>query len=251
MPDSPPLIRIWAARDFLKSLDMTSDKLPNAREALAEAVADLLLDVASRDADEVELRALDTALAPHAVDLKGALLKALRVCACARGFLGLPALMEETRRLLCAAPAKGCATYLEDALAADIAACTSLPMLRTVIDLLSFMQGQGRLKKELGGFDLPAPHKKSCRTALNRATKQIDALEAAQAKRSTTIWNPTNPAKPSVVEMERDYRLDEAEESTARELGRAAAMDALFAAGCTVKDASKAPDSGSAPIDLQ
>jgi hypothetical protein len=112
-----PLTRIWKARDWLASLDGASDKLPSAREALAEAVDALLSDIGVRDVEETERRSLDAALAPHAAEMKGALLKALRVCHCSRGFLGLPALMEETRKLLCAAPAKGVATYLEEAYA--------------------------------------------------------------------------------------------------------------------------------------
>jgi hypothetical protein len=76
-----------------------ADKLPNAREELAEAVQALLCQVAANDVAEVERRALDGALSPHAAALKGALLKSLRYCSCARGFLGLPTLMEETRKL--------------------------------------------------------------------------------------------------------------------------------------------------------
>ena len=44
--DSQALIRIWAARDQLKTLtssDPTSDKLPSAREAIAEAVEQVLV----------------------------------------------------------------------------------------------------------------------------------------------------------------------------------------------------------------
>ena len=223
-----PLLRIWAARDFLASLDMASDKLPNAREELASAVQALLADVAANDVGETERRALDGALSPHAAELKGALLKALRLCSCARGFLGLPLLMEETRRLVCAAPAKGTAQYLEEALCADIDQCAEPIALKAVVDLMSFLNGQdldtgkARVKRELGGHDLPAPHKKSCRTALNRASKALGALEVAQRKEQAA-------ARPApVVHMERDVRLDDAEEAAAREAARTAAMDALF-----------------------
>ena len=232
------LTRIWAARDAVKTLtanDGLSDKLPCAREELASAVQELLTEVASKDVGETERRALDGALAPHALDLKGALLKALRLCGCARGFLGLPALMEETRKLLCAAPAKGVATYLEEALCADIENSSQSGdrrALAAVVDLMSFLTGQSletgkaRLKKELGGAELPTPHKKSCRTALNKASKALEALEtAARKEQAAARGATTRPA----YEMDRDVRLDDAEEEERREAAKAEAMDKLFA----------------------
>ena len=83
---APALLRIWSARDNLKTLlsqDQTSaDKLPNAREELAEAIQLQLVQCGANDAVETEVNAIDCALSPHAADLKGGLLKALRVCAC-------------------------------------------------------------------------------------------------------------------------------------------------------------------------
>jgi hypothetical protein len=226
--DPQPLLHIWKARDWLQSVerDAASDKLPSAREALAEAVEALLSDVASREVEETERRALDAALAPHAASLKGALLKALRVCSCARGFLGLPAVLEQTRRLLTAAPAKGVSTYLEDNLCKDIGSCTDARALAAVADVQSALLGQGRLKKDLGGFDLPAPHKKSCRTALNRATKALTELEAAERVAAAASNASTRPAQR--FHMERDVRLDDAEEAASREAGRSQGLDALF-----------------------
>ena len=235
MRQEASLSRIWAARDRLKELerDMTaSDKLPNAREELAEAVQALLSEVAAHDVGEAERRALDEALAPHASDLKGALLKALRLCCCARGFLGLPALMEATRVLLCAAPAKGVATYLEDALCADIDRIQEARALIAVADVMNFMTGvdlntrQPRLKRDLHGHQLPATHKKSCRTALNRATRALATLETASGS-AQGAGHPTAPRH----EMERDVRLDDADDAAARNAAHQAAMDVLFAHG--------------------
>ena len=221
-----PLIRIWEARDAVLELEDSSDKLPSAREALAEAVSKLLTDIAWRDADEQERVALDVVLAPRAAELKGALLKALRVCGCARGFLGLPRLMEETRKLLTAAPAKGVATYLEDALCADVAACEDARALAAVVDVMGAMLGQGRLKKDLGGFDLAAPHKKSVRTALNRASKRLGELEAARAQQEREASAAARP--PPKYEMERDVRLDDAEDAAARDAARERGLEELF-----------------------
>jgi hypothetical protein len=234
----PPLLRIWEARDKLASLDPTSDKLPSAREKLAEAVQELLTQVASNDVPELERRALDSALSPHAADLKGALLKALRLCSCARGFIGLPALMEETRKLLCAAPAKGVATYLEEALCKDIDSCADdARALAAVRDLMAVMTGNSletgkpRLKKELGGHDLPAPHKKSCRTASNRASRALEVLEIAARKEQLRLANQAQGSTSRVYEMERDVRLDDAEDEARRASARSVGLDAVFAKG--------------------
>ena len=227
--EEAPLLRIWSARSMLAELEMTSDKLPSAREALAEAVQALLEEVASKDVPETERRELDMALSPAAKDLKSALLKALRLCSCARGFLGLPALMEETRKLLCAAPAKGVGTYVEVALCADIDQCTAARALAAVVDLMAFMTGQSletgksRLKKELGGHELPATHKKSCRTALNKAAKALEALEAAARKASLPA-----AAAARKVEIERDFRLDEATDEACRKTAQEAGLVAIF-----------------------
>ena len=196
---------------------------------MAEAVQALLEEVSTNDVPEAERRALDGALFPHAFDFKGALLKALRLCSCARGFLGLPALMEETRKLLCTAPAKGVAIYLEEkGLCADIDKCTAPRSLAAVRDLMAFMTGQSldtgkpRLKKELGGFELPTPHKKSCRTALNRASKALEALETAARKEQQTLLLQQHASRQ--YETESDVRLDE----EARRAGEAAGVETAF-----------------------
>ena len=190
----------------------------------------LLSEVGANDVDEVERRALDGALSPHAAELKGALLKALRVVACARGFLGLPALMEETRKLLCAAPAKGVATYVEEALCADITRCHDRRALAAVVDLMAVMSGNSletgkpRLKKDLGGADLPPPHKKSCRTAL---AKGLEALEAAARKEQQASGGKA-AASARRSEMDRDVRLDDADDAARRAAAHQSGMDALF-----------------------
>ena len=138
----------------------SEETLGDARTALSEAVNALLKHVASTDVAEAERKQLDSALAADAAALKGALLKALKVCALYRAFLGLPSLMEETRRLLSAAPAKGVASYLEEALCADIDACTDPRALVCVQEVLRYMSGDGKLKKELAGFEMSGPAKK-------------------------------------------------------------------------------------------
>ena len=154
--DLLPAVR--TQRDAVASADEAT--IGDARAALSEALNALLLHVATNDCGEEERRELDGALSPDAAALKGALLKALKVCALYRAFLGLPSLMEETRRLLSAAPAKGVASYLEEALCADIDACADPRALVCVQEVLRYMSGDGKLKKELGGFEMSGPAKK-------------------------------------------------------------------------------------------
>ena len=138
--------------------------------------------MAAEDVAEDARRNLDAALAADAAALKNALLKALRACALHRAFLGLPALLEETRRLLTAASAKLVATTLETELCADVEACEDARALGCVVEVLNVLLGSGKLKKELGGFDLSAPAKKSCRTALNKATRRLEAAQQQQRR---------------------------------------------------------------------
>ena len=154
--DLLPAVR--TQRDAVASADEAT--IGDARAALSEALNALLLHVATNDCGEEERRELDGALSPDAAALKGALLKALKVCALYRAFLGLPSLMEETRRLLSAAPAKGAASYLEEALCADIDACADPRALVCVQEVLRYMSGDGKLKKELAGFEMSGPAKK-------------------------------------------------------------------------------------------
>ena len=136
-----------------------------------------------RTSPRTPCRRLDAALAADAAALKNALLKALRACALHRAFLGLPALLEETRRLLTAASAKLVATTLRS-LCADVEACEDARALGCVVEVLNVLLGSGKLKKELGGFDLSAPAKKSCRTALNKATRRLEAARSDRAESS-------------------------------------------------------------------
>lgn len=120
---------------------------PDARAALAKSLHALLLDVASRDVEEATRREIDMSLSEEAVALKGALFKALKLCKLHRAFLGLPALKEETRKLLAAAPAKGVSTYLETELCKDIDECKEPRALIAVREVHEFFTGVGRLKK--------------------------------------------------------------------------------------------------------
>uniref|UniRef100_A0A7S0NXA3 Uncharacterized protein n=1 Tax=Calcidiscus leptoporus TaxID=127549 RepID=A0A7S0NXA3_9EUKA len=201
------------------------DRKHAARDAVAEALHALLLHLATSDCAEQERRTLDSALSEQALSLKGGLLKALKQCALHRAFLGLPLLMEQTRQLLAGAPAKGVASYLEDALCTDIDACEDPRALVSVQEVHQFFTGVGRLKKELHGVELPAAAKKSCRTCVNRAARAFAALEQKLRKQAAQ----TGPAsKPKVYEMEKDFRVEEQKELEAQYNAREMGLDAMF-----------------------
>ncbi len=196
--------RLQAVRDGLAQLAASDEAgLTSARAVVCDALHALLLDVATRDVPEDARRLIDSALAPEATALRGALLKALRVCALHRGLLGLPALLEQTRILLAGAPHKGVATYLEVDLVADVRAADDARALSCVPQVLAHMTGVGRLKKDLGGVELSAPARKSCRTASNAAEKALGALEAQQQQQRA---REAGRAKPVIHEPERGAR---------------------------------------------
>lgn len=196
-----------------------------ARDSTAAALHELLLYVASNDVCEEPRRALDNSVNENAMALTGGLLKALKLCKLHRAFQGLPLVKEQTRRLL-ADPkrVKGVASYLEDALCSDIDQCDDPRALLCVQEVHRFFIGVGMLKKELGGFDLPAPAKKSCRTVVNRAEKAFAALE----RKNRTHAVQANAQKPKVYEVEKDFRIEEREEADAQYNALAMGMDAMF-----------------------
>ena len=131
--------------------------------------------------------------------------------------------------LLAAAPAKGVATYLETDLVADIDACKSRRMLGHVRQVLDALLGGGRLKKDLK-TDLPQPHKKSCRTAANRALKAESAMGAADRVLEVARHQEALAAAPKLYEeMETDIRIEDAEAEARRRAAHEAGIDALFA----------------------
>lgn len=210
----------------LEALDGCEEQLKSAkRGALCDDLHALLLDIATRDIDDAARRKVDGALVPQATLLKGALLKALRVSALHRGLLGLDGLLEQTRRLLAGAPPKGVASYLETDLVADIEGCRDARALSCVQQTLGFMTGAGRLKKELGGVDLGAGHKKSCRTAINAAGRALAALENERARERL---NSVQQQQPVIHAPETDVRVEDRAIAEARERELAAGIDLAF-----------------------
>jgi hypothetical protein len=134
--------------------------------------------------------------------------------------------------LLAGAPAKGIASYLEEALVADIDACEDPRALMCVQEVMGFMVAAGRLKKDLAGFDLSAPAKKSCRTASNRAAKVFGELEV----RGRQAALKAGTLKPREYEMDKDVRLEDAETAEARYQANAEGLDRMFEQAMRVKN---------------
>ena len=187
-----------ALDDALKAGDSAADALPAAREALKAAMSVLLLEIASDTAAAAAVDAqvmtyrppagkYDKPAGPQhplldAAILKSSLLTALKTCAHYPAILAMPHLMETTRKLLCAAPAKGVATYLVDELGTDIETCSNVKALNAVQEVLrTHMQAEGRFKKDLMGAILGPDNVKSVRTAANKAAKRQAEVEAAGA----------------------------------------------------------------------
>jgi hypothetical protein len=192
-------------------------QLPGAKSACADALHSLLAFVASAPKDELSaaVRAeIDSSIFDDAATLKWHLLRGLQRTVLHRAYLGLPKSMEQTRRFLTKMPPKKMSEVLEEKLGEDLTSCTDPLELRWVGEVLTFMTGADRFKKDLGGFELNAAGKNSCRSALNRVKKQKQVLDDAAFVARTA----GKPAAPTFVH-ERDFRLDDVERDASREAG--------------------------------
>ena len=106
-------------------------------------------------------------------------------------------------------------------------------------EVLNILLGSGKLKKELGGFDLSAPAKKSCRTALNKATRRLEAAQQQQRRAEAGAAAAAKPP-PAARIVDRDVRLEDREAEEARAAAHAGAIDAMFERAMAVKEAKGA-----------
>lgn len=148
----------------------------------------------------------ETLMNQDATILKWPLLRSLSNATHYRAFLGLPKTMEQTRRFLTAISGgpKLQQILVEDL---DISVIDNLQDLQWVEQVLQYMTGDGRRKKDLGGFVLQ--NKGSVRAALNKIKSRQKELEAANKSEATK-------KKPVEYEMERDIRVVDAERQAAR-----------------------------------
>jgi hypothetical protein len=123
-----------------------------AKESTKHALFALLKAVSPKDSLPPERRQeMDMFLMKHATVLKWSLLRSLSHAGHYRAFLGLSQTMEQIRRFLTAAKK----SKLGEILVRDVDwSTTSLDTLNWVEQVLQFMTGDGRRKKDLGGFVL-------------------------------------------------------------------------------------------------
>ena len=148
----------------------------------------------------------DTLMKQDTTILKWPLLRSLSIATHYRAFLGLPKTMEQTRRYLTTISG---GPKLQQILVEDLDASEvdNLQDLQWIEQVLQYMTGDGRRKKDLGGFVLQ--NKGPVRAALNKLKSRQKEIEAAK-KSETTM------KKPVVYQMERDIRIVDAERQGAR-----------------------------------
>ena len=201
-----------------------STKTTEAKAAKAAALNDLL-DSVSR-APKAELpestRAeVDSALVELGVALKWPLIRSLERAASYRALLGLPRTMEQTRRYLTTVADAKLRELFDQGLADDVAKCADSQTLVWVEEVLAFMTGAGRFKKDLGGFELRGQGKNIVKAAINRTKKRRKELE----KQSAPAAERKSNARQKEYVMDRDVRLEDREREQARSVSMAKMLD--------------------------
>jgi hypothetical protein len=193
-----------------------------AKAALQVALNDLFLLVATtpkQDMPAAVREELDNALLADAAGLKWILINALKNTAHYRTFLGLPQTMEQTRRFITNITPKKAIEVFDEELGADLGRCEDIQVLGYVDQVLVFLSGAGRFKKELGGFEMKGAIKQAVKKATNQAAKRRQQVVAANS-----VKLESSDVKSKQPEIERDCRLDDVE----RDAARASGMESLF-----------------------
>jgi hypothetical protein len=188
------------------------DDLVLQKAATSNALHSLLECVSQTPKEELPDRShLDNALVSHAAALKWPLVNALKKCSLHRAFLGLAKTMEQTRRFLTTVSVKKMNEILKELdESLDTASCKEA--LQWVEQVLVYMTGAGKFKKELAGFELKGANKQSIKAAINRVKKRGE-------KQVTT----KGPTKVRDCFIATDVRIDDRD----REAARVSAMDAM------------------------
>jgi hypothetical protein len=208
--------RIVEQKETVKNSCDDEDKIKASKESTKSALFTLFsaISKAPKDVLTPEMRQqIDAELmvltkGGGATVLKFPLLRALQDPGNYRAFLGLPQIMEQTRRFLTQVSVAKLRDILgENSL--DLNAATDAQELVWVENGLQFMTGDGKRKKELGGFVLQ--DKSVVRGAINRATQKRKELEKS-------VKAAAKNTKPETVqyELERDVRLVDQEREQAR-----------------------------------
>ena len=116
---------------------------------------------------------------------------------------------------------------MEEGLSKDLTACLDGETLQWVEQVLVFMSGAGRFKKDLNGFELKGPFKNKVKAAINLVKKRRNELENSVESQK----KPPNCPKSvrPITEMARDFRLDDEEREEARNSGMESMIDEALA----------------------
>jgi hypothetical protein len=202
-----------------------------AKAATALALNNLLLRVSQTNKEEMAEKTrleLDAAIFDDREALKWPLLNALKCCAHYRAFLGLPQTLEQTRRFLTCVSANKMGNILEEGLGQDLSTCHNPQTLQWVEQVLVYLTGAGRFKKDLGGFELKGPAKNKVKAAINQVNKRRKELEKTL---DTQTKSQSHPINAQDAEMVRDVRLDEQD----RESARVSGIESMFDQALSLK----------------
>lgn len=194
--------------------------LADAKAATKTALFALLRAISAAPKEDLSAEArqlIDELLVSHATILKWPLLRALSVSEHHRALLGLPETLERTRRgLTTISSAK-----LQEILVVDLdVARVERPQeLAWVEQVLAFLTGDGRRKRDLDGFVLR--DKGPVRAALNQAKRRRQVLARAEEGRAAASL----PKSAACREMEQDVRAADAERHAARARDFASLVD--------------------------
>jgi len=168
------------------------DALSEVKPRVQEAVYGVLLWVASEAADH---SMLDSEIVGMGTAVKWGLLRALSFTRHHPGFLKLPQTMEMTRKNLAGIPGKKGTEIVGADLQADIAACENPQELEAVKEVMKFLSGTDRFKKDLGGVDLSSGLKNTCRASTNKAKEGIVGILRTGTVTKTYLHNSKGEVK--------------------------------------------------------
>ena len=111
-----------------------------------------------------------------------------------QAFINLPQTLEMTRKNLAAIPAKKATDIIGKDLQDDIVKCSDKATLEAIEEVLKFLTGAGRFKKDLGGVDLSTGLKNVCRSSINKTKDGVLKIVRPGIHVHKTVWNPSKDA---------------------------------------------------------
>jgi len=221
--------QISAETDASLSDEHARKRLDEAKAKSKAALMDILREISSTEKSCLALedrKALDHELYMILADqetgntLKWPLIRSLEHPYCYRAFLGLPEVMEQTRKFLTTIKAAKVEEILKECIPLDttkeseeISAFDTCVWMEQV---LSYMTGDGKRKKELDGFAMSTQSKNHIRAAINRVKSRQDQLKSSATSK---IQNDSTQAIEQVaIIVDRDVRVLDQERETRRSL---------------------------------